>query len=688
MGFGVRVLGDARAELVVDRAIELKPFTDWMDDVDAPSVLWSVRGIGGIGKTTFLGEIRDRANRQGLSTVFIDGYVGFSSASELLLDICTGLGMENANGKEIPQMLNLISRWCATYRTILLFDHFEEMTSLDSFTRTELVPLLPENGVMLIFASRCGLSMGWRTDPTLITRTKQMTLRHFTWTQSVDYMKRLGIHDEHLRQRISRETSGYPLALALAAQSALQWAGEEERDSLPTHEISARLIREVAPHLNPLVEGLVFLKSCTQDVLSDVLQDDISFDDFTALRRLSFVRETEMGLAVHDVVRAYMLHDLKTRNPHRFDVLFQRTVHVLGRMLESAVNSRQTYDLSHNLVTLCSFATSVLAFPNASIPMDVSNRALPKCEPAMESDIDTLLSLLDTGVVAGPVMPFRESNQALLKLMACKFPESLRVIHHEDGRPAAFATLLPLYEESVASLPRVLVQILRESLGAELKRYEHIALAETDTVLSLISCVPQEAREYTFSDLLLGLKVDGWTELAGGKRCLLLNTVPDVNAFYSQLQYDHLHRKYVEGLAVDVYALDFRTASIGTWLVPLLLKSQTRRKCAIGDVSKDMLRDALRQLYQTDALAQCAFTKAMNVPVEEVQNMLLQALSDVPPPKPLSTMLQSILSAWCSPHKTSVIATAQSLNIGRTTYYRYLDKALSALLKVIERQLH
>lgn len=683
-----RRLSEMHERIVIKRHNELNRLEDWLSGKDNPTTVWSLSGIGGIGKTTFLGQMEELARKAGTPVVRIDCYLGFANASEFLGYLCEQLGLsESGEMRSMSEAANLLLRCLYEQRIILLFDHFEELVSLESFIRTQLIPRLPMNGVLLVFATRAGLSIGWRTDPALLTRTVEVTLNNLTWQQSVEYVKKAGIHETDLQQRIIHETSGYPLALALAVQSALQ-ESNKDNDHHPfiAHAISAALIREAAPQLNTLIEALIFLRTATQDVLSQVTRTAVSTEDFRALGSLSFVRVTGKGLAVHDVARAYLLSELKVRDPQRFDELFHRAVYVLGRLIEGASGSK-VYDLSHNMVTLCMYAKPVFSFPNGSIPLQVSARELPKCEPLMESDVARLHGLIDIGIVGGTAVRTVQDHHDMLDLLIRQFPESVRVIRHDDGQPAAFTTLLPLYKESVSVLSGSTVDALRERLGLELLQYEQVSLVETDTMLSLITCVPIESQQFTFFDLLLAIKLTGWTELAEGKRCLLFSTAPELKEFHLQLRYGYLKPLGTAAQSVDIFSLDFRSQSMGKWLAALLSGTKTvpLQQGENITVTTDSLRDVLKHLQNPDMLKQSELGRALNIPAIDLQRMLLAAITEETPPKPLTAWLQNILRVSYLQGRTSIVAATQALNIGRTTYYRHLEKALSALLEVIAK---
>lgn len=681
----VQKLDKGHRQIVVERHDELRRFDEWFNHRNPATVVCSVSGIGGIGKTTFLGQIAERALGLGIKTIRVDGDLVIANPSQLLLYLCDQAGLNLPAGTEcISDMITQLSGWLSEHRAIFLFDHFEAMVSIESFIRTQWIPGLPVNGVMLVFASRAGLSIGWRTDPTLITRITLITLNNLSWQQSLEYAKRAGIARVDWQQRISRETSGYPLALALAVQSALNEIEHEEDHGYSIHEISAGLIREVAPHLNLLLDGLIFLRISTQDVLSHLLQRAVPLADYRDLGRLSFVRVTSKGLAIHDVARAYLLSDLKMRDPQRFDQMFQRAVRILGRMIEAAPRGA-AYEATHNLITLCMYARPVFAFPTVPVPMQISARTLPQCKPVVESDVGELHRLMDTGIVGGMAMPEPQGQHELLDLLIRHFPESLRIIRCSDGRPTAFTTLVPLSKEVITLLPTSTVEALQERLGSELSKYERVSAVETDTLISPITTVPLDPQEFTFFDLLLAIKLTGWLELAQGKRCLLFSSIPEVKAFHAQLGYAYLQPQGIRPQPVDVYALDFRTRSMGQWLVSLLLDTKTaplRQAIPSEDISIDILRSALTNLRHPMLFKPLELARALELSGDELYRILHSALTDTVPPKPLTSMLQNILRLSYV-EGMSVVAIADALKIGRTTYYRYLEKALNALKKVI-----
>ncbi|MCY0887733.1 MAG: hypothetical protein OWQ59_04665 [Alicyclobacillaceae bacterium] len=681
---------DSACAYVVERTEELRDFEAWLaNESPSPTLVWSVQGIGGIGKTSFLHQIEKKARDYGVSVACLDGYTGLSGANELMNYLCELLGVK------FPSLFLSVQEKIQTFvealkgqKTILLFDHFDEMLFLESFLRRELIANLPSEDVLMVLASRTELSIGWKIDRGLLHRTRKLILGNFSWRQAVTFIQAAGIENRLVQDRLSRETSGYPLALALAVQSALYYPlRESEADSIPL-QVSADLLRGIAPHLNRWVECLAFLRTATQDVLEEVLGESVSAKNFRELSRLSFIRLTDKGLVLHDVARTYLLSDLKLRNPQQFAAMFERTVHILGAKLENSTDS-VAYDLSHNLVTLCTFVAPVLEFPETAFPMKLSARSLPRCEPVRESDVLSLHHLLDSGISAGIVDSRLTDVHALLDDILYIFPESLRVIHRSDGCPIAFATLLPMDAMSLAHLPTLITEELQDRLADEWEVYQQTPHGESDTTLSILSCVAPEAEteEYTFFDLLLALKVTGWSELAQGQRCLLLNTSPQVDVFYSQLGYHRLPSRAGNSSLVRVYALDFRKESMAKWLIPLLLNSSAdkvpSRKPALV-LSKEAVRECLKNIHSIQKLDESEIAKKLRRSGRQLQTELREALLESPPRPPLTEEFQWVLEKTYLHGKPNVVAITNSLNVGRATYYRRLDHALSALVQVLK----
>ncbi|GMA57618.1 hypothetical protein C7445_10389 [Alicyclobacillus sacchari] len=676
-----------RNTLLITRHDELQPFIDWLSEARPGTAIWSVQGIGGIGKTTFLGQIQASARRYGADTVYIDGAIGFTNASDLLSYLHSSLQFSSSSST--PLFGSLLNQWherTHSKKTVILFDHVEEMSFLESFLRKEFVPQVPFENVLLVFASRQGLSIGWRTDPNCVVRLKSLDLHPFTWEQSMQYTFEFGIHDLQLQQKISRATAGYPLALAFAVQTTEQqetakFGGDWEA----VLEMAFRMFSEVAPHLSPLVEGLAFLRSATQEMLVELLELEVPRDHFRDLSRLSFVRTTEMGLVMHDVARTFLLNDLKLRNPQQFDNLFLRAVMVLEKAIQH-YPKRLTYQVCHNMATLCTFRPSALTFPHPTMQMILSARALPNCEFLIESDVALLHDMLDKGMASGLFLEETMDHHGLLDVLIHLSPEGFRIVRDRHGHPLAFAAFVPLCGECLAQLPPHIVDMVRRGLGEDFSTYEMTHMAQTDTVLNLMSCVANETEEHTFFDLLLALKVYGWAELSQGRRCLLFGSRPEVTSFYTQLHYEPLYTDTVAPTPGSImFALDFRQKSMGRWLASLLLNTEIAEAHSTVTPTVESLREALKCLRRPKQYEHIELASALGMSADALMARLSELLLEKRPTTPLTVELQRVLALTYLGQRQGVFAISRDMNISRSTYYRYLEQAHTALLQVLTR---
>lgn len=89
----VQKLDEGYGQMVVERQDELGRFDEWFNNGNPATVVCSVSGIGGIGKTTFLGQIAKRARGLGIKTVRVDGDLMIATPSQLLFYVCDQVGL-------------------------------------------------------------------------------------------------------------------------------------------------------------------------------------------------------------------------------------------------------------------------------------------------------------------------------------------------------------------------------------------------------------------------------------------------------------------------------------------------------------------------------------------------------------------------------------------------------------------
>jgi hypothetical protein len=255
-----------------------------------------VHGPGGVGKTTLLLHLRSRARRAGRAAVYLDGRDIDPSPDGFLHAV------QSAGGAPV-----------------LLIDGYEELTPIDGWMRRDLLPALPDDGV-LVLAGRTPPAAAWRSDPGWRAVVAVHPLGEFDDADSAALLERVGVAEAH-RDRILRLGRGHPLALALLADAALGGAVPQSLADAPdlVAALVASLVRDA-----PSDAHVVGLATCakslltTEDLLRRTVGEDAAPDVWSWLRDRPFVTVRLHGLAPHDLTRDALETEFEQRSPDRY----------------------------------------------------------------------------------------------------------------------------------------------------------------------------------------------------------------------------------------------------------------------------------------------------------------------------------------------------------------------------------
>src|SRR5207244_2642645 len=129
---------------------------------ELPFCVLHVYGLGGIGKSTLLGEFDRRAADRGVPTVLLDGRNVDSTPAGFLNALRRTLGVDNP-------LQALAAR---AGRRVLLVDTYELLAdpspgsgqALDTWLREVFLPQLPDD-TLVVLAGRNPPASGWFSDP-------------------------------------------------------------------------------------------------------------------------------------------------------------------------------------------------------------------------------------------------------------------------------------------------------------------------------------------------------------------------------------------------------------------------------------------------------------------------------------------------------------------------------------------
>jgi hypothetical protein len=310
------VLDDARRRGFVGRAAQLRAFDAALAGAGPIRVLF-LHGVGGIGKTTLLLELRRRAVAAGRSAVLLDGRDLGGSMEAVEVAVAAVPPAPDGCGP------------------VLFVDGYELLSRLDRWFRERLVPALPADAVVVL-AGREQPSAAWTADPGWRQLVHVADLGAMSAAESAELLGRLGVADG-MRSRLAALGRGHPLTLALLAEACSAGAVPARLDELP--QLVAALCRVLVDDV-PDADHRTGLATCahayrtTEDLLAQTVGPRAP-TVWVWLASRPFVGHAGDGLHLHDLVRDVFDAEFAQRNPDAY-VALHRTIRqfVVGRLLD------------------------------------------------------------------------------------------------------------------------------------------------------------------------------------------------------------------------------------------------------------------------------------------------------------------------------------------------------------------
>lgn len=321
------LLARSRVRHVVGRRAELDLFDSALADDEF--LLLHVSGPGGIGKSTLLDLYAQVARRAGRRPVRLDGH----SLPAVPPAVLEALGAEVS----VPPGDGPID--AGPDRLVLLVDGYEELETLDSWFRAELLPRLPSSSVVVL-AGRTAPRAEWRADPAWAERLRVITLRNLASADARAYLDLRGLPVDRQPQVVTA-TYGHPLALSLLADVLIREPDLQVAE-LPRDLVRALLRRLVdaapSPAHQEALEVAAIARTTSEELLRHVLRDPTAAPaTFSWLEDLSCVVVRGDGLAPHGLVRDLLDADLRRRDPESYRRVFRAVQeHVLAQIRATA----------------------------------------------------------------------------------------------------------------------------------------------------------------------------------------------------------------------------------------------------------------------------------------------------------------------------------------------------------------
>lgn len=316
-------------QFIVGRDRELGIFKQELERVfeKGESRLLHLYGTGGVGKSTLLRLFRRAAAQWGALYFQLDSRDFIHTEQGIAGALLSRLGVR-AEGTvaSMNQFYREIQRQTEEPACILAVDTFEEMQNMESWLRERLVHFLPRR-VLLVFAGRHPLRGGWLLSPVWRERIRQIPIAHLEKNACTDYLNKCGILNELEIERIWKRTMGHPLALSLAAATRPEAAPGISDEGLDWFgELAALWMQEVLDEeLRRHVEAAAVIRIFDQEKLSYIMGNEVRADVYDRLASLSFVRKSDRGLQLHDLMRESASTRFKERAPQRYRRMVERS---------------------------------------------------------------------------------------------------------------------------------------------------------------------------------------------------------------------------------------------------------------------------------------------------------------------------------------------------------------------------
>ena len=249
-------LDAARVSAFVGRQSELAVFESALNGVGTQRVLF-VHGPGGIGKSTLVQQFRIRAAQTSRVVITLDARDIDCSPDS----VRTAFALANQSPAESVTPRH--SGDTETEPLVLLLDGYDRLALLDDWMRSEFLPSLPADSVVVVVGREPPTPL-WRTDPGWRALATVLRLGPLSDSESLELLARFAVPADQ-RSRLSGLGRGHPLTLALLADSAVTVSVPDDLADAP--DLVATLVTQIVGEAPDEAHALGYaaLRHCLAD---------------------------------------------------------------------------------------------------------------------------------------------------------------------------------------------------------------------------------------------------------------------------------------------------------------------------------------------------------------------------------------------------------------------------------------
>ena len=200
-------------------------------------------------------------------------------------------------------------------KSIVMLDTYEQFPAdVRSWVERDFAPRLSASTILVLSGRQRfgGNWVNWESSGVL----KQIELISFNKDATREMLYKAGITENSLVDEVFEFTQGHPLCIALTTEIGVT----PDKKYVVLDTLIERILDQVTDsHLVNLLELCAVPRWFNQDIVNFVSGNDIN--DITPLLKYSFVRATEQGFILHDLLRNYLIMRLRQSSPVRWQNL-------------------------------------------------------------------------------------------------------------------------------------------------------------------------------------------------------------------------------------------------------------------------------------------------------------------------------------------------------------------------------
>lgn len=322
-------------QYLVGRDREIRFFRERLAAEAMECNIINVYGTGGVGKSFLLDEFRRVSEMAAARFIYMDCRLFTSSPYKFCMHLLHLLNHNSVRSAGDYSDASALTELCLHElyaaadrgKVVLALDTFEEAGELEPWLREQFLIQL-SSAIQTVIAGRFPLQGPWLSSPAWRRLLFRMPLADLDYEAVQLYLYRSGITNEENIQYIWTRTKGHPLTLSLLISTSLV----QSLKPLPDfghneifNDVARVWLKEVTNlELRDLVETAAVLRHFNQELISSVLDQEVPVEQFQQLVGHSFIRKTEHGWILHDMLRDAIGYELRLRAPEYYDRLWQR----------------------------------------------------------------------------------------------------------------------------------------------------------------------------------------------------------------------------------------------------------------------------------------------------------------------------------------------------------------------------